>query len=87
MVTWLHSGTPGYPATPFRLPPARGFLNAIRNWIFYWVRIAMLGMLAILSGTIWLNLGHSYGAPAVNVCQSYSIAMFMHFTKRKLRRK
>jgi ABC-type multidrug transport system permease subunit len=41
---------------------ARGFLNAIRNWIFYWVRIAMLGMLAILSGTIWLNLGHSYAS-------------------------
>eukprot|EP00667_Euglena_gracilis_P003827 EG_transcript_3838 len=38
----------------------RGFVNASRNWVYYWVRIAMLMALALLAGTVWFNLGNSY---------------------------
>ena len=35
----------------------RGFVNANRNWIYYWVRIVLFGALALVSGTIWQNTG------------------------------
>ena len=41
----------------------RGFVNAVRNWVYYWARIAMFLALALLAGTVWFDLGNSFGVP------------------------
>ena len=36
---------------------SRGFLNAAKNPLSYWVRVAMYTALALLMGSFWLRLG------------------------------
>jgi ABC-type multidrug transport system ATPase subunit/ABC-type multidrug transport system permease subunit len=40
----------------------RGFVNAVRNWVYYWARIAMFLALALLAGTVWFDLGNSFAS-------------------------
>lgn len=42
-----------------RILTQRGLLNAIRNPAMYWIRVAMYVVMALLMGTVWLNVGYS----------------------------
>eukprot|EP01012_Entosiphon_sulcatum_P003087 TRINITY_DN10857_c0_g1_i1.p1 TRINITY_DN10857_c0_g1~~TRINITY_DN10857_c0_g1_i1.p1 ORF type:complete len:635 (-),score=101.27 TRINITY_DN10857_c0_g1_i1:175-2079(-) len=55
----------GYGTSIFRqvaVLTQRGFINAQRNFVMYWIRVAMYIALAILMGTIWLRVGTSFSA-------------------------
>lgn len=57
----------------------RSFVNMCRDWGYYWLRLAIYAILGLGLGTLFLDLGHSYGSIQIRGSLLMFVASYLTF--------